>query len=49
MCWLVSTLPATTAAGAVGASIDPAGVMIFSGFRQPAFSGISSAIRVRNT
>ena len=49
MCWLVSTLPATTAAGGCGASIEPAGTMILSGFRQPALSGMSSSTRVRNT
>ena len=49
MCWLVSTLPATTAAGETGASIEPSGVMILSGFSPPAFSGISSSTRVRKT
>ncbi|CFE02637.1 Uncharacterised protein [Bordetella pertussis] len=45
----VSTLPATTDAGGFGRSIDPSGMMISSGLRQPAFSGISSSTRVRNT
>ena len=49
MCWLVSTLPATTAAGDRGASIEPSGVPIFRGFRQPSFSGMSSSTRVRKT
>ncbi len=49
MCWLVSTLPATTAAGGGGSIIEPAGLRIRSGLRQPALSGISSSIRLRNT
>ena len=45
----VSTLPATTAAGGTGSSIDPGGTTICSGRRQPAFSGMGSAISVRKT
>ncbi|CFS62024.1 Uncharacterised protein [Mycobacterium tuberculosis] len=45
----VSTLPATTAAGWVGASIEPSGTTIRNGRRQPSLSGMSSATRVRNT
>jgi hypothetical protein len=45
----VSTLPATTAAGYSGFSIEPAGITMSSGFRQPAFSGISSSTSVRKT
>src|SRR5258708_30139593 len=45
----VSTLPATTAAGDRGFSIQPSGRMICSGLRHPAFSGISSSTRVRHT
>src|SRR5580693_1105575 len=35
-CWLVSTLPATTAAGGCGFSIEPSGTMICSGVQQAA-------------
>src|SRR3546814_4714019 len=45
----VSTLPATTAAGYRGFSIEPSGMMICNGLRQPLLSGISSSTRVRNT
>jgi hypothetical protein len=45
----VSTLPATTAAGYAGESMLPGGMMTRSGFRQPAFSGISSSTSVRKT
>ena len=45
----VSTLPATTEAGGFGLSIEPSGMMTFSGFRQPALSGMSSSTSVRNT
>ncbi len=45
----VSTLPATTAAGGAGSSIELAGMRISSGRRHPAFSGIGSASSVRNT
>src|SRR3546814_14147942 len=45
----VSTLPATTEAGGFGRSIEPSGTMMSSGFRQPAFSGMSSSTMVRNT
>jgi hypothetical protein len=44
----VSTLPATTAAGGRGLSMQPSGTMTSSGFRQPAFSGMSSSTSVRN-
>ena len=43
----VSTLPATTEAGGPGLSIEPGGMITFSGFRQPALSGMSSATRQR--
>jgi hypothetical protein len=46
---LVSTLPATTAAGGLGLSMQPSGTITCSGFRQPALSGMSSSTRVRNT
>ena len=46
--WLVSTLPATTAAGYVGRSIEPSGMTISMGFRQPAFIGIGSSTMTRN-
>ena len=39
-CWLVSTLPATTAAGYFGLSIQFLGIIIFIGFKQPEFIGI---------
>ena len=45
----VSTLPATTDAGGSGLSIECAGMTTFSGFRQPALSGMSSSTRVRKT
>ncbi len=45
----VSTLPAATAAGYSGASIEPGGTTIRSGRRQPSLSGMSSATRVRKT
>ena len=45
----VSTLPATTDAGWCGFSIEPSGMMTCSGFRQPAFSGMSSSTSVRKT
>ena len=45
----VSTLPATTALGQRGSSIEPGGTTIESGRRQPALSGIGSSINVRNT
>ena len=45
----VSTLPATTALGQRGSSIEPGGTTIESGRRQPALSGIGSSISVRNT
>ena len=38
----VSTLPAATAAGGAGSSIEPGGIMISSGSRQPSLSGIGS-------
>ena len=47
--WEVSTLPAATAAGYRGASIEPGGIVTRSGVRHPAFSGMSSATSVRNT
>ncbi len=49
MAWEVSTLPATTAAGGSGASIEPDGTMMSSGRRQPSLSGMSSATSVRKT
>ena len=49
MHWEVSTLPATTAAGYRGRSIEPSGMITSSGLRQPAFSGISSSTSVRKT
>src|SRR5687768_4697341 len=45
----VSTLPATTEAGGFGFSMEAAGMITFSGFRQPALSGMSSSTSVRNT
>ncbi|EDT37263.1 hypothetical protein BamMEX5DRAFT_6958 [Burkholderia ambifaria MEX-5] len=45
----VSTLPDTTAAGYSGFSIERAGTITVSGFRQPAFNGMSSPTSVRNT
>ena len=47
--WLVSTLPAATAAGYSGDSIVRAGMITVSGSRQPALSGMSLSTRVRNT
>ena len=44
--WLVSTLPAATAAGYCGESIVPGGMITFSGFRQPALSGMSPLMGV---
>src|SRR6202044_1806455 len=44
-----STLPATTAAGYFGDSIDPSGTMMRIGLRQPAFIGMSSSTMTRNT
>ena len=49
MAWLVSTLPATTAAGKVGLSMEPSGAIRVIGAMQPSFSGMSSSISVRNT
>ncbi len=49
MAWEVSTLPATTAAGGSGASMDPCGTTMSRGRRQPSLSGMSSATRVRKT
>ncbi len=49
MAWEVSTLPATTAAGGSGASIEPGGTTMRSGRRQPSLSGMSSSTRVRKT
>ena len=45
----VSTLPATTAAGGRGFSRQPSGTITCKGFRQPAFSGMSSSTRLRKT
>jgi hypothetical protein len=45
----VSTLPATTAAGGTGFSMDPGATRIDSGLRQPSFSGMSALTSVRNT
>src|SRR6476659_9289922 len=45
----VSTLPATTDAGERGLSIEPSGITMSSGRRQPALSGMSSSTNVRNT
>ena len=44
----VSTLPATTAAGYCGESIEPGGMTILIGSRQPAFIGMSSSTMTRN-
>ena len=44
-----STLPATTAAGYLGDSIEPSGTMMRIGLRQPAFIGMSSSTMTRNT
>ena len=43
------TLPATTAAGYVGDSIDCFGMMMLMGRRQPPFIGMSSSTITRNT
>ena len=45
----VSTLPATVAAGKLGASMEPSGIRTERGLRQPLLSGMSSATRVRKT
>ncbi len=45
----VSTLPATTAAGGRGLSMQPSGTITSSGFRQPALSGMSSSTSRRKT
>ena len=45
----VSTLPATTAAGGRGLSIDPAGIKSCKGVRHPSLSGISASTSVRKT
>ena len=45
----VSTLPATTAAGYSGDSIDFFGMTMLIGRRQPAFIGMSSSTMTRNT
>ncbi len=47
--WLVSTLPAITAAGYSGLSIVPLGRMTLSGFITPSFIGIASSTRQRKT
>ena len=47
--WETSVLPATTAAPGMGDRNVPGGIMIFSGFRQPSFKGISSPTRQRKT
>jgi len=46
-CWLVSTLPATTARGYCGASIEPSGMTISIGSRQPAFIGMLPSTMTR--
>ncbi len=45
----VSTLPATTAPGNAGSSIEPGGTTMRIGRRQPALSGIGSSISVLKT
>ncbi len=45
----VSTLPATTAAGYSGDSIERGGITMRIGRRQPAFIGMSSSTMTRNT
>src|SRR3990167_3954027 len=45
----VSALHATTDAGGLGLSMEPGGIMTCKGFKQPAFSGMSSLTSVRNT
>src|SRR5215467_11314522 len=45
----VSTLPATTADGYSGESIDRLGITILMGLRQPAFIGMASSTITRNT
>jgi hypothetical protein len=47
--WDTSTLPATTAAGYFGDSIEPSGTMMRIGRRQPSFIGMSSSTMTRNT
>ena len=47
--WLVSTLPAATAAGYFGASIESSGMTMRIGFRHPSLSGMSSSTRQRKT
>ena len=42
-------VPQTTAAGDRGRSIDPSGIRMLSGLRQPALSGMSSSTSVRKT
>ena len=44
-----STLPATTAAGYCGVSMEPGGITMLIGRRQPAFIGMSSSTMTRNT
>ena len=45
----VSTLPATTAAGGTGFSIEPGGTRSVSGRRHPSFNGKSASTSARNT
>ena len=45
----VSTLPATTAAGYSGDSMECGGTTMLIGRRQPAFIGMSSSTITRNT
>ena len=47
--WETSVFPATTAAPGMGDKNVPGGIISFSGFRQPSFSGISSPTKQRNT
>ena len=47
--WLVSTLPATTAAGIGGLQHRAVRMTMSIGFRQPAFMGIGSLTITRNT
>src|SRR6476619_1728892 len=47
--WLVSTFPATTAAGYRGFSIDPSGTISLIGRKHPSFIGMTSSINVRTT
>ena len=44
-----STLPATTAAGYLGFTMDPGGSTSVMGLRQPAFKGMASSTKVRKT